>query len=141
MVLAWCMLGILASIAACSRQPKYAAAPVEGGNIVINTAPLALDVPHYFSYATQGKHVDFFVIRMHDRILSFLDACITCFPQKLGYRHEEGSVVCRACGTRYSIFKLEKGIGGCYPIKVEGKQVNGAYLIARPALDRHAAKF
>ena len=135
------MLGILASLASCSRQPKYAAPPVEGGNIVIGISPLPLNIPQYFSYPAQGKHVDFFVIRMHDRILSFLDACMTCFPHKLGYRYEEGSVVCRACDTRYSIFKLEKGIGGCYPIKVEGKQVNEAYLIARSVLDRHAAKF
>jgi len=141
LVLAWCMLGIFASLASCSRQPKYAAPPVEGGNIVISIAPLPLNVPQYFTYPTQGKHVDFFVIRMHDRVLSFLDACITCYPQKLGYRYEEGSVVCRACDTRYSIYKLEKGIGGCFPIKVEGKQVNGAYLIARSVLDRHAAKF
>src|SRR5512139_4322009 len=128
LMLAWCMLGILASLASCSRQPKYAVPPVEGENIVIGIAPLQLNVPRHFSYSTQGKHVDFFVIRLHDRVLSFLDACITCYPQKLGYRYEEGSVVCRACDRRYSIYKLEKGIGGCYPIKVEEKQVNGIYL-------------
>ena len=140
-MLAWCMLGILASTAACSRQQKYAEPPVEGESIVISIAMLPLNMPQYFSYRTQGKHVDFFVIRMHDRVRSFLDACITCYAHKLGYRYDEGSVVCRACDTRYSIFKLEQGIGGCYPIKVEGKHVNGTYRIARSALDRHAAKF
>jgi hypothetical protein len=53
---------------------------------------------------------------MQDRVLSFLDACLSCYPRKLGYKYTDGYVVCRACDTTYSVFKLEKGIGGCYPI-------------------------
>lgn len=136
-----CLLGAAASFAACSRQPRYAAPPVEGENVVIQTASLPLEVPQFFSYRSGGKDVDFFVIRMQDRVLSFLDACLTCYPRKLGYESKDGFVVCRACDTTYSIYKLEKGIGGCYPIRIDGRQESGSYLIARSALERHAGKF
>jgi uncharacterized membrane protein len=136
-----CLLCLTTSAASCSHQPKYAAPPIQGGNIVIRTATLPLEIPQFYTYPAGGKEVNFFVIRMHDRVLAFLDACITCYPRKLGYRHEEGSVICRACDTRYSIYKLEKGIGGCFPIKLDGRTENGHYFIPVAALDRMANKF
>jgi len=51
------------------------------------------------------------------------------------------TVVCRACDTRYSIYKLEKGIGGCYPIRIGGAQEGLSYRIARSTLEGHAGKF
>jgi hypothetical protein len=137
----WCLLGACATLAACSRQPRYAAPPVEGENVVLQTASLPLEVPQFYSYRVKDKHVDFFVIRMQDRVLSFLDACLTCYPRKLGYEYKDGYVSCRACDTTYSIYKLEKGIGGCFPIRIEGRQEGGSYLIARSTLERNAAKF
>jgi uncharacterized membrane protein len=78
---------------------------------------------------------------MQDRVLSFLDACLTCYPRKLGYASKEGFVVCRACDTTYSVYKLEKGIGGCYPIRIEGSLDKDRYLIMRSTLERHEGKF
>jgi len=141
LVKAWCLLGLMASLASCSSQPRYAAPPVEGGNIVIQIAPLSPEVPQFYSYRTQGKDVNFFVIRLQDRVISFLDACLSCYPHKLGYKCTDGFVVCRACNTTYSIYKLEKGIGGCYPIKLEGRTENSRYLIPVAELERMARKF
>lgn len=138
---AWCLLGLIASLAACSRQPRYAAPPVEGENVVIQTAALPLETPQFYSFHTKGKDVNFFVIRMKDGVLSFLDACLTCYPRKLGYESKDGYVVCRACDTTYSVRKLEKGIGGCFPIRIDGRQEGGSYLIARSTLERHTGKF
>jgi hypothetical protein len=135
------LLSLIGSIAACSRQPRYAAPLVEGENIVIQTASLPLEVPQFYSFRAKGKDVNFFVLRMQDRVLSFLDACLTCYPRKLGYRYKDGYVVCRACDTTYSVYKLEKGIGGCYPIRIEGRQEGSSYFIARSTLERHAGKF
>ena len=129
------------SLAACSSQPRYAAPPIEGDAVAIQVATLPIEVPQFFSYSTKGKNVDFFVLRMQDRVLSFLDACLSCYPQKLGYESKDGFVVCRACNTNYSVYKLEKGIGGCYPIKIEGRQEEGNYLIPRSTLERYARKF
>jgi uncharacterized membrane protein len=137
----WCLLGVLASLGACSKQTRYPAAPIEGDSVVIQLAPIPPEVPQFYSYRSQGKEIHFFIIRMHNRVLSFLDACLSCYPRKLGYASKDGSVVCRACDTTYSIYTLEKGLGGCFPIKIEGKQEDGKYVIARSALDRHAGKF
>jgi hypothetical protein len=41
----------------------------------------------------------------------------------------------------FSVHKLEKGIGGCYPIKLEGKTANGRYLIPVKTLESMAEKF
>jgi hypothetical protein len=42
---------------------------------------------------------------------------------------------------RFSIYKLEKGLGGCYPIRVSGRLENGNYLIPLAVLKAEAAKF
>jgi uncharacterized membrane protein len=109
--------------------------------IVLDISAIPPEIPQFYTYRSRGKDVNFFVIRLQDRVLCFLDACLTCYPRKLGYRYEDGFVTCRACDTRYSIYKLEKGIGGCYPIRFEGRQEHGKYLIARATLDRQAGKF
>jgi uncharacterized membrane protein len=61
--------------------------------------------------------------------------------EKRGYQEKDGYVVCRACDMRFSVYKLEKGIGGCYPIKIEGKTENGHYLIPVKTLEGKADKF
>jgi len=135
------LLGLIASLAACSRQPRYAAPPIEGDDVVMRIASLPLEAPQFYSYRVKGKDVNFFVLRMQDRVLSFLDACLSCYPRKLGYQHADGLVVCRACNTSYSIYTLEKGIGGCYPIRLEGRTENGRYLIPVAELARMSSKF
>jgi uncharacterized membrane protein len=114
---------------------------MQGEDVVIQVASLPLEVPQFYSYRAKNKDVNFFVLRMQDHVLSFLDACLTCYPRKLGYEYKDGYVVCRACDTTYSVYKLEKGIGGCFPIRIDGRQEGSAYLIARSTLERHAAKF
>ncbi len=42
---------------------------------------------------------------------------------------------------RFSLYKLEKGIGGCYPIKIEGKLEKEKYRIPLSALENAADKF
>jgi len=135
------MACVFASLASCSRQQRYAAPPIEGDNVVIRMASLPREVPQFYSYSTKGNDVNFFVIRMQDRVFSFLDACLTCYPRKLGYESKDGFVVCRACNSSYSVYKLEKGLGGCYPIRFEGRLEKGYYLIPRSTLERHAGKF
>jgi len=135
------LLGAVASFAACSSQQRFPSPPMKGEDVVIPVASLPPEVPQFYSLRTKGKDVNFFVIRLQDRVLSFLDACLTCYPRKLGYAYKDDYVVCRACDTSYSIYKLDKGIGGCYPIRIEGAQEGTSYHIARSALDRHAGKF
>lgn len=128
-------------LVACSRQPQYPSPPVAGSEVVIDASQLRPEAPEFYTYRTGGRNVSFFVLKINDKVLSFLDACITCYTHKQGYRHEGGAVVCRACSQRFSVFTLEKGMGNCYPIKIKGRMENGKYLIPVAMLEAEAGKF
>jgi uncharacterized membrane protein len=135
------LLLLLTAICSCSQQPLYLPPTLSGSDVSVDVASLRNEVPIFFTYRTNNKNVNFFVLRLNGKILSFFDACITCYPKKQGYRNEEAGVACRACNMHFSIYKLEKGIGGCYPIKLEGRTDKGKYLISIAALEKMSDKF
>lgn len=128
-------------LSACARQPVYPPPALSGENAVVDTSDLKPDIPRFFAYPFQGKNISFFVIRMDHKVLSFLDACTSCYPHKKGYRCDDGAVTCRHCNMTYSIYKLEKGLGGCYPIKIEGRLENTKYFIPLATLRKAAYRF
>jgi uncharacterized membrane protein len=132
---------LLGTAFSCTSRPHYPPAPVQGNAISIDTASLEDGVPRFFSYRFQDRDISFFILKLGNRVLSFLDACVTCYPRALGYRYENGHLNCRACNLDFSVFKLEKGIGGCYPIKIEGRLEGGMYMIPTGELQKHARKF
>ena len=127
--------------AACTSQQKYAAPIVAGSAVVIDVSSLQPETPSFFTYQYNNKNINFFVLRMDTGVQSYLDACASCYPHKLGYKCEDGAVVCRACGMSFSVHKLEKGLGGCYPIRIEGRTENGKYLIPLATLEAEAGRF
>lgn len=127
--------------AACSRQPSYPPPPLQGSDVAIDIAGLKPDVPAFYTYHYQGKKINFFVCRVGGKVFSFLDACASCYTQKRGYRYDEGKVVCRDCNMKFSMYQLEKGLGSCYPIKIEGRVENGKYLVPVSTLEGAADKF
>jgi uncharacterized membrane protein len=135
------LLVVLTAVTSCSRQPRYPAPPQSGPYAVIDVASLTPEVPRFFTYRHQDRNVNFFVLKVQDKVFSFLDACVTCYPKKRGYQDKDGYVVCRACDMSFSVYKLEKGLGGCYPIRVSGRMEKGNYLIPLAALEGHADKF
>lgn len=137
----WIAALCISVVAACTSQARYPEPPMNDREILIDAASLPAETPQFYTYRTQGRHMNFFLLRLQNKVLSFLDACITCSPRKLGYHYADGFVTCRACDTSYSIYKLEQGIGGCFPIRIDGSVKNGTYVIARSTLDRHAGKF
>jgi len=42
---------------------------------------------------------------------------------------------------RFALRRLEQGVGGCYPIRIDGRLETGSYLIPRSSLEREAGKF
>ena len=136
-----CQLVILLTFSACSRQPSYAPAPQNGTDIVIELAGLGQDTPKFYTYRFRGKNINFFVCKVQDRVQSFLDACASCYTHKRGYSAGGGQVTCRECGTQFSLNQLEKGLGGCYPIKLEGRVEDGRYRIPIAELEAAASKF
>ena len=134
-------LSVLFLLAACSRQPLYPSPPLIGSEVAIDASQLEPEVPLFFTFKSGNKNVNFFILKVQDKVLSVLDACVTCYTHKRGYRHDEGTVVCRACDQRFSVYTLEKGIGNCYPIKIKGRMENGKYLIPVAALEAEVGKF
>ncbi len=140
--ISFCTTGLLiAFLFSCSKSPSYPAVQRTGDNIVIETSMMEPGVPKFFTYRFHDKNINFFVVKTPDSALSFLDACASCYPHKQGYRCEGGEVICRYCNTRYPISRLEKGFGNCYPIRIEGRTVDGKYLIPAALLERSADKF
>jgi len=135
------VLIILTAAASCSRQPVYPAPPLSGNNVVIDVSTLKPEVPQFFTYRHRDRNVNFFILKVQDKVLAFLDACVTCYPKKRGYQEKDGYVVCRACDMSFSVYKLEKGLGGCYPIRIGGRMEKGTYLIPLATLEGHAEKF
>lgn len=132
---------ILFACSSCSRQPHYAPAAQRGPDIVIETSTLAPDVPKFYRYSYQDRNINFFVIKINEEVSSFLDACASCYSHKQGYRCEDGAVICRYCGMKFPVYKLEKGLGSCYPIKIDGRMEHGKYLIPVASLEAATDKF
>lgn len=116
---------------ACSREPVsgYPSPPIAGSEVVIEVNQLKPDTPLYFSHKKNGKSIDFFVLLVGEKVRSYFDACVTCYPKKRGYRYDGDTVVCRACNQRFPVSTLEKGMGKCYPINIPGKLEGGIYRI------------
>ena len=128
-------------LAACSAQQTHPEAQRMGSDVALEVKTLVPNMPAFFTYHYRGKKVNFFVIKVDNRVLSFLDACARCYPAKRGYRCEGGSIICRECNVRIPISEIEKGIGNCYPIKVEGSLRDGRYLIPFSQLEEMVDKF
>ena len=132
---------VILLLASCSRQPSYPPPLQSGPDVVIETNDLLPETPNFYTYRYQGKDINFFILKVQNKVLAFLDACVTCYPHKQGYRYDNGFVTCRYCNTKFSVFKLEKGIGGCYPIIIEGRIDKGRFHIPVKSLEAAADKF
>jgi uncharacterized membrane protein len=109
--------------------------------VVIDTKTLGNEKPVFFTSHYHGKKINFFVFRTGEKVLSFLDACASCYSSKLGYHSENGSVICRKCDLRYSLSNIEQGFGNCFPIAIEGYLRDGEYRIPVSRLQEAADKF
>ncbi len=139
--LAAAFLLLAAILGACSRRPVYPPAATIGRDAVILVSELKPDTPLFRTYRFEGKNINFFVVLTGGRILSFLDACASCYPHKLGYRSEHGAVACNDCGTTVPLSGLERGIGSCHPLKLPGRLEQGKYLIPKAELEAAVDKF
>jgi len=134
---------MLLIIGACSREPVSGYPPplISGSEVVIEVNRLKSDTPLYFSHKKDGKSIDFFVLLTGEKVRSYFDACVTCYPKKRGYRYNGGTVVCRACNQRFPVSTLEKGMGKCYPINIPGKLEGGTYRIPLAKIEEGAKWF
>ncbi len=128
-------------ILGCSNQPRYPEPENVDDKVVIDINHLEEKRPVFYSYHFNRKRINFFVIKINGRVMSFLDACRECYPEKLGFGFDNGQIYCRSCNVRYPVESIEKGFGSCYPIKVEGKGDGLKYYIQLKTLQAGADKF
>jgi len=112
-----------------------------GQDVAVEVQTLSPDIPSFFTYYFRGRKINFFVVKVDDRVISFLDACSRCYPAKRGYHSDKDYIICRECGVRYSVSQIEQGIGSCFPIRIEGFLRDGKYLIPISVLEGMADKF
>lgn len=125
----------------CSRQAVYPSPPLAGTDVIIDVSGLQPEVPKFYTYSWKNRRINFFVLLIDGRVSVFLDACASCYPRKRGYTYDNGAVVCKECGIRLSVYKLKKGLGGCFPVGIEGSVINGKYHIPVSALRAEEDKF
>ena len=134
-------LFVFLSLGACAKQPDYPEPPRLGSDVAVDVGTLRPEIPEFFTYHYQGKKINFFVVKVDEKVLSFLDACARCYPAKKGYRSDNGALICRECGVSYAVTGIEKGVGSCIPIRIEGSLQSGKYLIPLSVLEGMADKF
>ena len=132
---------VFSFLVACSRQPIYPQPSLQGSEVVISADKLRSESPVFFTLRHNGKNINFFVLKIHDKVLSFLDACTSCYPSTRGYRTDRGYITCRTCDVRYSLSDIEKGVGSCFPVRIEGHLQDGQYRIPASRLEEAAATF
>lgn len=139
-VLSLCALSLVLLVS-CSRKEGHPSPASAGLDAVVDAHSLQPGVPRFFTYRHRSKEINFFVIHHDGKVLSFLDACVTCYRSRLGYHFSEGTFTCRDCNMKYSTPEIEKGFGGCFPIRVPGTLRDGKYYIPRAVLEKAAKYF
>ncbi len=114
-----------------ARLAHAEAVKSEDGFVRIPLATIEDGKARFFSLASGGKTVTFFVIKSADgSIRTAYDACTACNHAKLGYRQEGDHVVCNNCGMGFKPADIGTTTGGCSPIPVN-KSVDGQMVVLK----------
>jgi Membrane iron-sulfur containing protein FtrD-like len=117
---------------ASARLSQAAAVKNEGGDVRIPLQTIDDGKAHFFAYASGGKTITFFVMKAADgSIRTALDACVACNHAKLGYRQESDHVVGNNCGMGFKPTDIGVETGGCSPIAVPNKSINGKMIVLK----------
>jgi uncharacterized membrane protein len=123
------LLSAVVLVCSCAKKPAYPEAPFSQGGVRIELGALPENKPVFYTFYAHGKGINYFVVRLHDGVESYFDACVKCYPQERGYLFDGDRIACRACDVRYPLVNLKDGIGSCYPIKLPGRVDGGFYFI------------
>lgn len=135
------LLIVFLCVSSCARQPVYPEPLRSGSDVYVDISGVRENAPQFYTYHLNGRNINFFVMKIDGRIVSFLDACRKCHRKKLGFRFDQDSFICRACDERYPMSEIEKGFGSCYPIQLQGRTEGGKYYISVPVLEKTAIKY
>jgi len=118
----------------CKSQTGENEISLKGAELSIDISHLQQRVPEFYVLPYSGKKIRFFLVLMDGDVRSYLNACHDCYPRRMGFRFEGDRVICRSCNVGYPLDALKSGIGGCYPIHLNGHLVHGRYVIDSKSL-------
>ncbi len=123
---------LVASLFACARKPKGEELTPVQGRFVIDARSFEKGEVRFYRHSYMGKEIGFLVARGEDgSFKTAFDACITCYPHRMGYRSEKGCVVCIYCNSVFRIEELDTGIGNCVPIKIPSRLEGDKLVISQ----------
>jgi uncharacterized membrane protein len=109
----------MSCLTACSGAPKGEAVLPKDGVFSFDARNFAAGEVKFYRYEAGGKRVTFFIARAPSgEIRTAFDACVTCYPYRMGYKAKEGCVVCANCDTVFKLDELGTGKGNCIPIAI-----------------------
>lgn len=85
--------------------------------VAINVSAMRPGSARMFDYTDNaGQRLSFLLARGDDgKIRSAFDACRQCSAYHRGYRVSGGELICRVCGNRYPIDRMNEGKASCVP--------------------------
>ncbi len=134
------LMVFLILLAACAEEGAYPEPPRRGDDLFVEASLIQKDIPVFFTYATDRGPASFFILRNDDGVFAFHDACETCYPQEKGYGFADGYLICKACNQQFSTRSVIQGVGGCYPIRINGRETEEGYLVPIAELEKQAAR-
>ncbi len=126
---AFLLLLFSVSISSCSSRPVYNAPKLKGAMVVVDALGLKDARPEFYTVSFKDGRVSFFVLRLGDLVKAYLDACMKCYPRKMGYRVNGFYLQCSFCNVSYPIDSLETGVGSCFPVPLKGELRSKEYVI------------
>ncbi len=111
-----------------SRQPTRPPAQplvLSGGEVRLDTAPLADGHLHFYEVPVEGSTVRFFALKVGEDIRTCFDACEICGDK--GYYERGTALICRNCVA--PIVRSSVGrTGGCNPIPLPHRTLTGTTI-------------
>ncbi|MEW6264957.1 MAG: DUF2318 domain-containing protein [Thermodesulfobacteriota bacterium] len=85
---------------------------------------------HYSLTAPDGVKIRYFLVRDNSGVIrAAFDACDVCWRAGLGYVQEGQFMICRNCGQRFPLSRINEVKGGCNPAPLERRIENGLVKI------------
>ncbi len=82
-------------ICSCDKGPSCILAPFNGHTSAIDVIALKSKQPQFYTLSVDSKKISFFLVKVNGEIQAYFNACRECYPQKTGFRFEEGYMKCR----------------------------------------------
>ena len=130
------LIASIPSLYGCSKSTPTKLVSAHGDTVTIDAAGIENGGLKFFSYNVGPRSVRFFLVRTESgKLKAALDACATCYINKMGYHADAGCVVCGYCGNRFDFDEMDKGVGGCYPIMLKSRIDGGRVVLDKKELE------